>query len=189
MRSTSSTNNELQEVRQRLFRIVPRVPLLLCLAVCALWARSYWRSDMLLFHAGGGRVYAIGSNHGVIGAAAEVADAPGEHRRWGYRGDPANRRWRSQYNLSAGFGHYTHDAGNVVFAPHAAVAALSGAWIAVPWIYRHRRRKRRSAAGLCPSCGYDLRATPDRCPECGRARGGGVNHRANVGHEPVTPQK
>ena len=34
-------------------------------------------------------------------------------------------------------------------------------------VRRHRKLRLRSRMGVCHSCGYDLRATPGRCPECG----------------------
>jgi hypothetical protein len=55
---------------------------------------------------------------------------------------------------------------NVLIVPYwflegvmVGVAVL--AWRAV------LRRERWVKAGRCARCGYDLRATPERCPECG----------------------
>ena len=76
-----------------------------------------------------------------------------------------------------GFSFATSQAG-VVYAladsklvyvtfPHWALATLLLTWAACRQISPAARRHRRLARGQCLHCGYDLRATPDRCPECG----------------------
>lgn len=48
--------------------------------------------------------------------------------------------------------------------PYWFLICLFGAW---PLCLLGRRIRDGRRAGTCHRCGYDLRATPDRCPECG----------------------
>jgi predicted RNA-binding Zn-ribbon protein involved in translation (DUF1610 family) len=64
-----------------------------------------------------------------------------------------------------------NDGSSIIFMPHWAVTLPSLAIAIFGFVYTRRfylmaHRKRHN---LCLQCGYDLRATSDRCPECGTA--------------------
>jgi len=92
-----------------------------------------------------------------------------EHRETSILGFTAERGfWQGPF--SSGFGDSLQwSAYERAFeVPHWSIALLTAILPALT-LRRTWLRRRRSRAGLCHRCGYDLRASPDRCPECGAA--------------------
>jgi hypothetical protein len=156
-----------------LFAVCSAASLLMCVTVLALWVRSYWVNDYMCFS-------------GIDGEGAElvVASVWGSNRgalsvyRVGGPWTTTRVVWRSPRATASagpltwwerlGFGYRYYSDGGTITAgvPHAVPGALF-ACLPAFWIARRRRVWRRARRSLCQSCGYDLRATPDRCPECG----------------------
>lgn len=158
---------------------------LLCIALVSLWVRSYWYGDRI--------VCARESFTASIGSEGGTCFFEWSTRWPGDQCGPRHDSWLITPMPSFGaperplvhlwtFSHSREDEAVVfdrtraVMTPfHSVVVPL---WLPMllfamapaTWVLRRRRRNRRNDRGMCPSCGYDLRATPERCPECGWSR-------------------
>ena len=82
---------------------------------------------------------------------------------------PSAKVWRKVVGFEIGVlqlppGQGTDRELRVHFAyPLFLAVFLPSVWVVLCW----RRRVRARRLRLCPSCGYDMRASEGRCPECG----------------------
>jgi hypothetical protein len=180
----------LPPMRRKLFTLAAALAAVLFAAVCVLWVRSHrvrdyawvwvpWPADA----AGGRRWLKLDADSGGgqvelawrVWTAAERARliqlnrlgaAASYHRTFAevpqaYAQSSPPTVWNS-----FGFKYYTGPTHTGVWLPCWSAALLTAGPPAM-WAAGRVRRRRRTKAGHCPACGYDLRATPDRCPECG----------------------
>ena len=178
-------------MKRRLLNLLTALSLLLCVAVCVLWVRSYWLTDQVCWwRVGASRCVGTAQGYVVLQLNAGVTPgrpaghvgfqylrmqpytAPHAPVAYGYV-EPGDRFVSRELG---GAGWYAVRNRNRVrsatgVAPLWAIAAAA-AVLPLAWTVRLLRfalgaRGRRERLGLRPSCGYDLRATPGRCPECG----------------------
>jgi hypothetical protein len=132
------------------FPVLSAASLVLCLATVVMWVRSHWATDRWDW-----------GNSGLV-------SAEGGLHLWGYS-TPDQSSWQflgfeSYYDSSI------YSPMRRRTTPYWFLSLLTGVLPAVFLIRVLRRRRTVQAMrGCCLSCGYDLRATVERCPECGTA--------------------
>jgi hypothetical protein len=170
----------MKRFRRWLFNGIALTSLLSLIAVCACWRLSLIRTD---FFTNGLWVIAQADGKMLVGSCfyEYPVSTPLQHGI-----EPAGQgglgliEWQMIIGdrIPKGWGHagfgYTF-LGDAIpnehiswdFSwPHWSMVVVTAA-VPVAWLIGWLARRRRMAHGCCQKCGYDLRATPDRCPECG----------------------
>jgi hypothetical protein len=155
----------------------------------ALWVRSYWSCDFLMREVTiSPACFQTLNAQSLRGTCTiQMILRPGDilesgNVQWnlitsatalpaGYQRSLPGHRLYLGFGFSQSF--YGGDTEHTISFPHALPAAVFAIAPAC-WLFfsPHRRRAKRLKRGLCPTCGYDLRATPDRCPERGTEASG-----------------
>lgn len=183
---------EWSAMRRRLFIALFILSLLMCLAAMVLWVWSYVAADEWNSSDGRGTLRALISDRGGVSYHEWFG---GGDRAWGWtwHTNPAggfgdfgpSMRWGFAWKWKA-FRYLTHPspthptslpityrawevrdwliAALMAALPASRLAGLSGRRLRARLLSESARR---AGLRLCARCGYDLRASTDRCPECG----------------------
>ena len=159
-------------MRRHLFTFCSVLSLLLCFVVSGLWVRSYYRFDTfsirttdraLVIATPAARVWFVYDSRPPLYSISS--------ERQPFRDvDRLASNWTGVRQLG-GISWVNFPDLRAIVVPTWLVAALTAVMPGARLAGRLTRCQRRKA-GFCPTCGYDLRATPDRCPECGSAAAG-----------------
>jgi hypothetical protein len=187
-------NDKMRRVRRYVFKMLAAISLLLGAFVLVLWPLSY--STVLREHGWcmvpvrpGDSEIDFGSSKGGLELSWN-SHSRDEIAHFQRHDDAAERRWVSQYPHMVvdwhgfGFGNCAylvygtddyvgyHGVSRWVSFPHWLAASVIFMVPAMWWATRKSRNAQRG--GHCKRCGYDLRATPQRCPECGAIAAAGA---------------
>ncbi len=161
----------MRRLRRILINALTILSLLLCVGTSVLWGRSHFNRDIFGYAFGPGfnRSVSLASQRAQISISYSWGTTgyyPGglswATDEWPYAEfSPSWRRFGIESPVRRSGYSYRQ-----AYLPHWSLAVLFGV---LPTIYllRKIRSRRLKRIGHCPTCGYDLRATPDRCPECG----------------------
>jgi hypothetical protein len=159
-------DSKIALVKRRLFNLLAGVSLVLCVGMVALWILSYAHPIDTIPYARPGLGFAWVEGNLYLAAARDKPYSDTWNPLATHKDTSEWGRW------GVGYYHGSRWLGPEVWRFVIPFWLLAVATSIIPItrlrsVTERSRARKRSREGHCRACGYDLRATPDRCPECG----------------------